>query len=114
MMTTPSFEVSLEVRFERAHRYVVSSTQLRISKQHIHIMRTHDGIAADEVLVVVLDAVMVVEVTPPAFPSSRPIFKRGQTAPIRPATLTGASCVSRQMQWPPMIMLASPEHWNAA
>src|SRR5436190_17171441 len=66
MMSTPSFEVSVEVRFGRAHRYVIISSravlQLRISKQRIHIMRTHDGIATDEVLVVVLDAVMVVEI----------------------------------------------------
>src|SRR5439155_14454493 len=60
MMSTPSFEVSPEVRFGGAHRYVVSGRavpQLRICKQPVHITRTHDGIAADEVLVVVLDAV---------------------------------------------------------
>ena len=48
-----------------AHRYVVSSRdvlQPRIRKQYIDIVRPHDGIANDEVLVVVFDAVMVVEI----------------------------------------------------
>src|SRR4051794_1543418 len=124
MMSTPSFEVSLEVRFDGAHRYVVSSRavlQLRIRKQHIHIMRTHDGIAADEVLMVVLDAVMVIEIIDHDTEGLRDRTWRSVAEPVDPLEPRAVAEMKTRYRidaasghgWPRQIARAKPHQFGA-